>query len=107
VGPTGGGRFERISWDDALDAIARGFRAIADGPHGPQAILPYSYCGTMGRIQGESLDRRFFHRLGASQLARTICATAGGMGYRFTMGTREYHDHELDAPRAQHIRRIR
>lgn len=87
VGAKGEGRFERISWDVALDEIAARFRSVAAGPHGPQAILPYSYCGTMGRIQSESLDRRFFHRLGASLLARTICATAGGVGYRFTIGS--------------------
>src|SRR5262245_3432375 len=94
VGPKGAGGFERISWDEALDEISQRFAAIAAGPHGPQAILPYSYCGTMGRIQSESLDRRFFHRLGASHLARTICATAGGVGYRYTMGTGQGMDPE-------------
>lgn len=87
VGAKGEGRFERISWDAALDEIASRLNAIANGPHGPQAILPYSYCGTMGRIQSESLDRRFFHRLGASLLDRTICATAGFQGYCFTIGS--------------------
>jgi anaerobic selenocysteine-containing dehydrogenase len=88
VGPKGAGRFEPISWDDALAEIARRFRAIAASPDGPQAILPYSYCGTMGKIQGQSLDRRFFHRLGASLLDRTICATAGVAGYTATIGGR-------------------
>lgn len=88
VGPKGSSRFERISWDEALDEIASRFRSIAAGSHGPQAILPYSYCGTMGKIQGQSLDRRFFHRLGASILDRTICATAGGAGYAYTIGSR-------------------
>lgn len=88
VGPKGAGEFERISWDDALTAIARQFTEIARSADGPQAILPYSYCGTMGKIQGQSLDRRFFHRLGASLLDRTICATAGGAGYGFTVGDR-------------------
>lgn len=87
IGAKGEGRFERISWDDALDEIASRLKSIADGPHGPQAILPYSYCGTMGRIQSESLDRRFFHRLGASVLERTICATAGFQGYCYTVGS--------------------
>ncbi len=87
VGAKGDGRFERISWDEALDEIASRLTAIAQGSHGPQAILPYSYCGTMGRIQSESLDRRFFHRLGASMLDRTICATAGFQGYCFTIGS--------------------
>ncbi len=88
VGRKGAGEFDRISWDEALDEIARRFREIADGPHGPQAILPHSYCGTMGKIQSQSLDRRFFHRLGASKLDRTICATAGGVGYTYTIGAR-------------------
>ncbi len=88
IGPRGAGQFERISWETALDEIATRFQQIAASPEGPQAILPYSYCGTMGRIQGESLDRRFFHRLGASQLDRTICATAGVVGYTYTMGAR-------------------
>lgn len=88
LGPKGSGRFERITWDAALEDIAARFREIARGPHGPQAILPYSYCGTMGKIQSEGLDRRFFHRLGASLLDRTICATAGGAGYSYTIGAR-------------------
>jgi anaerobic selenocysteine-containing dehydrogenase len=82
VAPKGGGRrdaadFRRISWDEALDAIAARFKAIS-AEHGPEAILPYSYGGTLGALNNASMDRRFFHRLGASQLARTICATAGG-----------------------------
>ncbi|HET6423104.1 MAG TPA: molybdopterin-dependent oxidoreductase, partial [Planctomycetaceae bacterium] len=88
IGPKGSGEFERISWDTALDVIAQQFRALMTSADGPQAILPYSYCGTMGRIQGESLDRRFFHRLGASMLDRTICATAGVAGYSYTIGGR-------------------
>jgi anaerobic selenocysteine-containing dehydrogenase len=88
VGPKGAGRFERITWDEALNQIAQRFRDIAAGPEGPQAILPYSYAGTYGKIQGSSLDRRFFHRLGASLLDRTICATAGGAGYTYTIGGR-------------------
>ena len=88
VGPKGPGRgrFEPISWDEAIGLVADRFRAIADSDDGPQAILPYSYYGTMGKIQAESLDRRFFHRLGASKLDRTICASAGGIGYEYTMG---------------------
>ena len=86
VGAKGEGRFERISWDEALGTIAERFRAIAESADGPQAILPHSYCGTMGKLQGSSLDRRFFHRLGASLLDRTICATAGAAGYEYTVG---------------------
>ncbi len=88
VGPKGAGEFARLSWHDALDEIARRFAGIANSVEGPQAILPYSYCGTMGKIQSQSLDRRFFHRLGASKLDRTICATAGGEGYTYTIGAR-------------------
>jgi anaerobic selenocysteine-containing dehydrogenase len=86
VGPKGQGRFERIGWDEALETIVDRFRAIARSPDGPQAILPYSYYGTMGKLQSSSLDRRFFHRLGASQLDRTICASAGSLGYEYTLG---------------------
>jgi anaerobic selenocysteine-containing dehydrogenase len=68
--------FERISWNEALDLIAKRLRTIAD-EHGPESILPYSYAGNMGVLGYGSMDRRFFHRLGASRLDRTICATAG------------------------------
>jgi anaerobic selenocysteine-containing dehydrogenase len=86
VGEKGEGRFERVSWDEALDEIAGRFAEIAASEDGPEAILPYSYAGTMGLVQGESMDRRFFHRLGASLLARTICATAGSEGWAATVG---------------------
>ena len=92
IGPKGKGEFERISWDEAIATIARRFRDIAESPDGPEAILPYSYAGTMGKLQGESLDRRFFHRLGASLLDRTICATAGAAGCDITLGTRAVID---------------
>lgn len=86
VGPKGSGRFERVSWEVALDAIAERFRSAAESKDGPQSILPYSYYGTMGKLQASSLDRRFFHLLGASKLDRTICSTAGGVGYEYTLG---------------------
>lgn len=86
VGPKGSGEFVEASWDEALDAIASRLNAIRHSSEGPQAILPYSYAGTMGMLQGEGMDRRFFHVLGASQLDRTICATAGMMGMRMTVG---------------------
>jgi anaerobic selenocysteine-containing dehydrogenase len=86
VGPKGEGRFERIGWDEALTTIAERFRAIAASADGPQAIVPYSYAGTMGLLQYGSMDRRFFHKLGASLLDRTICATAGKAGYAATIG---------------------
>ncbi len=69
--------FERISWDAALREIAARLQQISDA-HGPESILPYSYAGTIGQLGYGSMDRRFFHRLGASQLDRTICASAGG-----------------------------
>jgi anaerobic selenocysteine-containing dehydrogenase len=94
IGPKGKGQFTRISWDEAIDTIARRFREIAASSDGPQAILPYSYAGTMGKLQGSSLDRRFFHRLGASLLDRTICATAGAAGCDMTLGTRAAVDPE-------------
>ena len=69
--------FERISWEQALDEIASRLASIS-AEHGPESILPYSYAGTIGTLGYGSMDRRFFHRLGASQLDRTICASAGG-----------------------------
>ena len=77
--------FDRISWDDALDEIARRFRQIISD-HGSEAILPYSYGGTLGALNGASMDRRFFHRLGASQLERTICSSAGEEGMKSVIG---------------------
>ncbi len=103
VGAKGEGRFERISWDEALNAIAGRFAAIATSPDGPEAILPYSYCGTMGKLQSSSLDRRFFHRLGASRLDRTICATAGGIGYEYTLGRGRLGADPLAVPRCKFI----
>jgi anaerobic selenocysteine-containing dehydrogenase len=94
VGPKGKGEFTRISWDEAIDTVCRRFAEIAASPDGPQAILPYSYAGTMGKLHGSSLDRRFFHRLGASLLDRTICATAGAAGSDITLGTRAVLDPE-------------
>ena len=86
VGPKGSGRFARIDWAEALDEITDRLTAIARSSEGPQAILPYSYAGTMGLVQGSSLDRRFFHLLGASMLDRTICSMAGTVGMRMTLG---------------------
>jgi anaerobic selenocysteine-containing dehydrogenase len=79
--------WERISWDEALDEIASRFRAIAD-EFGSEAILPYSYGGTLGALNGASMDRRFFHRLGASQLDRTICSAAGEAGLKSVLGVK-------------------
>jgi anaerobic selenocysteine-containing dehydrogenase len=86
VGRKGEGRFEQISWDEALDTIASKLKEVVS--RSPQAVVPYSYAGTMGLVQGESMAMRFFNKLGASQLDRTICASAGGAGYKYTLGAR-------------------
>lgn len=87
AGAKGEGRFERISWDEALDTIATRLANVSR-EFGPEAILPYSYGGTLGMLNGSGMDRRFFHRLGASRLDRTICATAGAAGLTATNGFR-------------------
>lgn len=87
VGAKGEGRFARISWDEALDEIAARLRETA-AKYGSESILPYSYAGTMGMLQGGSMDRRFFHRLRASRLDRTICSAAGMAGATRVLGTR-------------------
>jgi anaerobic selenocysteine-containing dehydrogenase len=84
VGRKGEGRFEPINWEEALDLAAKRLLEIAG--RAPQAILPYSYAGTMGLVQGDSIAQRFFHKLGASQLDRTICAAAGAAGLKYTYG---------------------
>jgi anaerobic selenocysteine-containing dehydrogenase len=87
TGAKGEGRFVRVTWDEALDEIAARLKAIA-AEFGPEAILPYSYAGTMGFLNGSGMDRRFFHRLGASRLDRTICSSAGGAGLIDALGFR-------------------
>ena len=86
VGRKGEGKFVRISWDEALDIIAAKLKPIAE--QDPLAILPYSYAGTMGLVQGESMSMRFFNKIGASDLDRTICASAGSVGYQYTIGAK-------------------
>ncbi|HEX6177170.1 MAG TPA: molybdopterin-dependent oxidoreductase, partial [Thermoanaerobaculia bacterium] len=86
AGAKGEGKFRRASWDEALTLVASRLQTIIDSPAGPQAILPYSYAGTMGLIQGSSMDRRFFHFIGASLLDRTICASAGSEAMKMTYG---------------------
>src|SRR5262245_51927580 len=103
VGKKGEGRFERISWDEAIDTIAGRFAEIARSADGPEAILPYSYCGTMGKLQSSSLDRRFFHHLGASRLDRTICSTAGMVGYEYTLGRGRLGADPMAVPRCKFI----
>ena len=86
-GPKGSGQFELVSWDAALRDIATRLQAIASrGPQAVEAIVPYSYAGTMGLVQSESMAARFFNRLGASRLDRTICSRAGGEGQVYTLG---------------------
>jgi len=84
VGRKGEGRFEPITWDEALDTIAARLKAIA--AEDPQQILPSSYAGTMGLVNFAGMDRRFFNRLGASLLDRTLCSSAGKAGLRITLG---------------------
>ncbi|OJT16595.1 molybdopterin oxidoreductase [Archangium sp. Cb G35] len=86
VGAKGEGRFEPISWKEALDEIARRFKGII-AEWGAQAILPYSFSGTLGLLHNSSMDRRFFHKLGASLLDRTICGSAGVAGMAYSMGS--------------------
>ena len=85
LGKKGEGRFEPVSWDVALDDIAARLKAIA--ARDAQAILPYSYAGTMGLVQGDGMAARFFHKLGASLLDRTICSSAGGEALTATYGS--------------------
>ena len=84
VGRKGEGRFARVAWDEALGEIAARLKALA--AEDPQTILPCSYAGTMGMAQFSSMDRRFFHKLGASILERTLCSTAGKVGIKATLG---------------------
>lgn len=87
IGKKGEGRFRRASWEEAVTLVATRLRRVMESPNGPQAILPYSYAGTMGLVQGEAMASRVWRHVGASQLARTICSTAGGVGYSLVYGT--------------------
>jgi anaerobic selenocysteine-containing dehydrogenase len=79
--------WQRISWDEALNEIASRFRTISS-EFGSEAILPYSFGGTLGALNSASMDRRFFHRLGASQLERAICSAAGEAGLESVLGVK-------------------
>ena len=83
-GPKGSGQFEQVTWDEAIQDIAARLKLIA--AQNPEAVLPYSYAGTMGWVQGEAMASRFFNKMGASQLDRTICASAGSEGLVYTLG---------------------
>src|SRR5262245_10130063 len=86
IGAKGSGRFERISWDDAIGIIAERFRRII-AEDGAEAILPYHYGGSHGVFGGGASDARLFHRLGASELLKTICAAPTGTVARAMYGT--------------------
>ena len=88
TGAKGEGRFMPVSWDEAIDGIAARLQETITR-YGAESVLPYSYAGTMGLLQGEGMAQRFFNRMGASQLARTICSVAGGEGYAYTIGATE------------------
>jgi anaerobic selenocysteine-containing dehydrogenase len=88
VGPKGSGQFRPVGWDEAIADIAANLQRVI-AHDGPEAVLPYSYAGTMGFLQGEGVASRFFNRMGASQLARTICSEAGFEGYAYTIGAAE------------------
>jgi anaerobic selenocysteine-containing dehydrogenase len=86
VGPKGAGQFVEVSWDDALADIAARLSTIA--ARAPEAIVPYSYAGTMGMVQGEGMAARLFNAIGASRLDRTICSNAGGDALAATYGAK-------------------
>ncbi|RNB76751.1 molybdopterin-containing oxidoreductase family protein [Brevibacillus panacihumi] len=85
TGLKGSGQFEPISWEEAIETVTSKWKTLIS-EHGAESILPYSFYGNMGRLNAESMDLRFFHRLGASRLERTICNSAGAVGYSYTMG---------------------
>ncbi|EST55009.1 oxidoreductase [Brevibacillus panacihumi W25] len=85
TGLKGSGQFEPISWEEAIETVTYKWKTLIS-EHGAESILPYSFYGNMGRLNAESMDLRFFHRLGASRLERTICNSAGAVGYSYTMG---------------------
>ncbi|MDN5362075.1 MAG: hypothetical protein PWP70_1122 [Moorella sp. (in: firmicutes)] len=93
VGKKGEGKWQRISWDEALATIADKFKAII-ASDGGEAILPYWYSGTLGAVTDYSMNYRFFYRLGASQLEQSVCASAGVKGCQYTFGTTEGMDPE-------------
>ena len=86
TGPKGSGAFERVSWDEALADIGSRLRALVD-EHGGEAVLPYSYAGTQGMLQGWTMDSRFFARLGATRLERTVCTDTAAAGLTATIGS--------------------
>ncbi len=87
VGPKGSGQFARISWDEAISEIVERWQTLIAGD-GAQCILPYSYSGTLGMVQGAVTDTRFWNRLGACRLERAICGHAAEEAVHLTIGGR-------------------
>ncbi len=85
TGPKGEGAFTPISWEEAITTITDKWKQLMEASS-PESILPYGFYGNMGRLNAEGMDRRFFNKLGASFLDRTICSSAGAEGYTYTMG---------------------
>jgi anaerobic selenocysteine-containing dehydrogenase len=86
VGKKGAGEFERISWEAAVEEIVKHWKELI-AAYGPESILPYSYGGTEGVINKDSMDRRLFNKIGATRLERTICSVAGSLGYQLAYGS--------------------
>jgi anaerobic selenocysteine-containing dehydrogenase len=101
TGPKGSGRFTRITWDEALDEITSKLKSVAR-EFGAESVLPYSYAGNMGYLNFGGMDRRFFHRLGASRLDRTICSSAGTVGLTEALGIR----YNIEPEQFRHARLI-
>ncbi|MDU7477859.1 MAG: molybdopterin-dependent oxidoreductase, partial [Paenibacillus macerans] len=85
VGAKGEGKFARITWDEAVAEISGRYKELIR-EHGPESIMPYSFYGNMGILSVDGMDRRFFHRLGTTQLQQGICNSAGNAGWKYTMG---------------------
>ncbi|PID14832.1 oxidoreductase [Sporosarcina sp. P34] len=93
IGEKGDGQFVPISWQEAITTITNQWKKLIS-EEGPESILPYSFYANMGKLSSKGMDRRFFNRLGSSQLDRTICSVAGEAGYNYTMGGRYGTDPE-------------
>ena len=86
TGPRGSGEFVKISWDEALDLIYDGFTKAIEA-HGPQSVMPFNYAGPHGELAGGSMDRRFFHKMGATLLNRgPLCGAVRGTAYSSLFG---------------------
>jgi len=101
TGPKGEGSFRETTWDEALSLAAQALQA-AIGRYGGESVLPYSYFGTMGVLQRDSMSARVMHAIGATELERTICASAGIAGARATHGASPEVDPE-EWPKARHL----